>query len=158
MWSSFGGDAGLAVGVAYYKIAYALVVALNSEGTKDFLALITFKLLFGTVHPTASEPERVSGEHHIAHCKAAVVNVCAFCFIRKHNEHRGRAVEGVCAICTHDFRIECGKLIAHSFIGDRNDYRRLPIASVCGVKPRVYYLVDKLLWRHIRFILFYAAA
>ena len=63
----------VAVVIADNALRYTYVIAFNVPLLEQLLALVGFKHLVGSVHPTGGEPERVRRIEHISHHYAAVV-------------------------------------------------------------------------------------
>ena len=67
----------LAIDIADRTMADAFPLALNAEFFQQLLEFRHIELLLGSVNPDASQPQRMRGQHHIAHDQAAVIDAAA---------------------------------------------------------------------------------
>ena len=153
-----GGSGGLvAIGVAQDAVANALVVTGQPQRGQPCLPLGLIEGLARTVDPTAAHSQCVSGQHEIAHDQGAVVDMGSSSLLGQHNQHHGRAVEGI-PVRAHHGGIGAGETVAGILIGDGNNNGVLGIHAAGGVEAGLDDLVDDLTGEHVGFILADGAA
>lgn len=110
----------VAVVIADNALRYTYVIAFNVPLLEQLLALVGFKHLVGSVHPTGGEPERVRRIEHIRHHYAAVVQVSGHRFIRQNDNHGGCSVVRIVRPSA-EVHIEPRQPIAYFAVGNNDD-------------------------------------
>ena len=110
----------------------ALIVPFDPQIFQDGLAFFTFKFFFCTMDPAAGDTQISGGIHHIAHDKAAVVDIGGKVFVCKDDQQLRCAVERV-EIHAHDRGIHFGKFVAQFFVRYGDDDGRLLAHTCCSI-------------------------